>query len=80
MIGYSSPDSLAFKLCVYFARNPDEELECGDIRTKYGVDYRFRRLLKAALQNGLIAREDLGGQRSMYRPGPALLEIIGEKR
>lgn len=82
MIGYTRPDSMSFRLCVYFARNPDEELSTQDIRAKFGIrGLRICEQLRKAVANRLLElAEERAGKAYVYRAGPALLEMIGEKR
>jgi hypothetical protein len=78
MIGYCSPGGVVFKLCLYFARNPDEELWSEDLINKFGATYDLNNLLRSAKRNGLIKVEKRPGQRQhVYTAGPTLREMIG---
>lgn len=72
---------IAFRLAIFLARNPDEELLTEDLILKFDVQRTDNlRSLDAAVRSGLITRE--AGQRGrghqhVYRAGPALLALIG---
>lgn len=78
MIGYCSPESLGFRLCVFFAANPDEELLSEDLRIKFDAPKLAYRNIRASVKSGLIKCEGRGVN-SKYTAGPALLQLIGEK-
>lgn len=86
MIGYCSPTGLSFRVCVYFARNPDEELTTTDIEHKFGAarKYSTNGHLHSAVTNRLLAVRKVlglkGSKVNCYSAGPALLELIGERR
>ena len=76
-----NPLGLSFRVLLYFARNPDEELTAHDVSVKFSVDVEdVRPMLRRALESNWIAQSATGGGRgisSIYCSGPALLEMIG---
>ena len=70
-----------FLLCVFFAANPEEELQTSDIALKFGVTHRsVISGMTAAIRIGLIERTR-GSSRwrqSTYRAGPKLREMVGQ--
>lgn len=76
-----NPLGLSFRVLLYFARNPEEELTAHDVSVKFEVDVvDVRPMLRRALENEWIAQPVTGGGRgnsSVYCPGPALLQMIG---
>jgi hypothetical protein len=79
-----SVTSLAFRVILYFAVNPDEELLVTDIGKKYDEDPRqVRWKLRNAVAAQVLVRESVGpgrGKSSTYRAGPLLLRTLGIDR
>lgn len=75
--------SLAYRMTVFFARNPDEELTSADVVTKFGVESTsIHRSLSASVETGLLERVSSGagrGRLAIYSAGDELLKEIGEK-
>ena len=75
------PLSLAFRVAVFFARNPEEELTSSDVVQKFGVESTsVHRCLSSPVRLGLIERSSEGPGRtklSVYRAGPKLLHMVG---
>ena len=79
-------NSISFRLCVYFAANPEEELTSADIVTKFGmatktkeISNRLRKALDAEWLR-IVRREScpgFGRQRMVFGAGPELLKVIG---
>jgi hypothetical protein len=75
-------DSIALRVILYFAVNPDEELSTSDIYTKFDADpARVYSTLSYAVREKLLVRR--GGSRGrvllecVYAPGPELLRLLG---
>lgn len=75
------PLSLAFRVSVFFARNPDEELTSSDVVLKFGVEgTSVHRCLSSPVRLGLIERASAGpgrGKLVTYRAGERLLQMVG---
>ncbi len=73
--------SLALRVLIYFARNPDEELTSVDVAEKFGVDQReVHGRLSRAVRDGVFDRtcSSVGrGNACIYAAGDALLRMIG---
>jgi hypothetical protein len=78
-----SAGGLAFRMCLYFARNPDEELRTNDIATKFREAPRnLCTSLRHAVNGGWIDKNSGGvgrGNENTYKAGPRLLTLIGVK-
>jgi hypothetical protein len=75
------PGSITFRICIFFALNPDEELTTSDISEKTGgTTDAVTRAMRQARDNGMVSvgTEMLEGSRmNLYRAGPTLLAMIG---
>ncbi len=71
--------SVSFRTCIFFARNPDECLTSSDIAAKYDVPSNaVRPHLHYAVQTGLLRRENtLESHKYVYTAGPVLREMVG---
>ena len=80
---YSNLSSLPFRLALFYAVNPDEELSSGDVALKFGVPPRdVQKRLKNAVDQGIFACTAAGpgrGKQSVYTAGPVLLHMVGGK-
>jgi hypothetical protein len=74
-------DALAFRVALYFGRNPDEQLSTADIAVKFGVDAdNVRSQLRRAVECEVIAKRSVGpGHPAEYSAGPKLLTMIGTR-
>ena len=78
----SQPGSLSFRVCLFFAVNPDEELYSSDISAKFGgptTDVCKR--LQAAVDDGFLKRVAMRVEgeptRMAFTAGPALMAATG---
>ena len=72
--------SLPFRLCVYFATAPDEELSSADIALKFSDDIEsMNQRLKPAVDAGYLSSKPGGKANSprIYSAGPLLLRMLG---
>lgn len=70
--------SIAFRVCLFFARNPDEVLMTRDIADKYAVRREtVTRVLRPAVRRGYLQRSAKWGgyhhEEAVYSAGPALV-------
>lgn len=77
--------SLSYRVTLFFARHPDEELTCEDVVTKFsdaGVDIaNVYRHLQSNVTLGLLERERMTcAGAATYRAGATLLQEIGAAR
>lgn len=77
--------SLALRVVLFFARNPQEELTTSDIVEKFSAPNgsQVRMLLNRHVLDEMLARTELGAGRSrqnVYKAGRKLLVMIGEER
>jgi hypothetical protein len=74
-------NSLVFRLALFFAANPTEELTSEDVSVKFDVAMNgLHSRLSNAVRLGIFRRESSGPGRtrlSVYKPGDALLLMIG---
>lgn len=83
VIGSNTP-GLAFRVVLWFARNPDEELTSADISTKWqdlevrNVSSRLRKYRSDGILNCSASPERCksGAKELTWSAGPALLELI----
>ncbi len=69
--------SLSFRTCIFFARNPDEWLTSADVADKYGVPSNtVSQTLQYSVESGLLRRETVANK-SVYTAGPTLRELVG---
>ncbi len=76
--GKPSFASPSFRLCIFFALNPDEYLTSSDVAQKYGMTSNaVEPTLKSVVASGYVARtrSDLS-KRYIYSAGPALMEML----
>lgn len=70
-----------FRLCLFFTRNPEEELCTLDVAAKCGADPRnMHRILGPAVKSGWLARSlpvRGRGRQTTYSIGPTLRTLIG---
>ena len=78
--------SVAFRMCVFFALNPHEELNTSDVLAKFWGDKPLRRsaqdmrhAVQNSVKNGWLARESRRGRghQNTYSAGPKLLKEVG---
>ena len=79
-------NSIAFKVCMYFAANPDEELTSADIVEKFSmatgtkeISSRLNQAL-AAQWLAVVRHEtcgEFGRRRMVFGAGPVLKKLIG---
>jgi hypothetical protein len=73
-------ESVAFRACLFFARNPDEWLTSGDIASKWGITSKaVRPTLHYAVSKGYLAkhlRQD-SERLHIYTAGPTLRAMVG---
>lgn len=74
--------SLPFRVCVYFACAPDEELTSADIMQKFDMlELRHvNQQLRAVSDAGYLARKQVEkgpGSYIIYSAGPLLLRMLG---
>mgnify|MGYP003508504269 CR=1 FL=1 len=80
----SKTSSLAFKVVLYFARNPDEELTSADIAAKFtdnsvkDVSGRLRKYRAGGILNCVESdqRTRTGARALTWSAGPELLDMI----
>jgi hypothetical protein len=76
-----SAGGLAFRMCLYFAHNPDEELYTNDVAAKFReVPRNLTTSLRHAVRGGWLTKESRGpgrGNQIKYTAGPRLLTLIG---
>ena len=78
---------LPFRLCIYFACAPDEELTSKEVAEKFGtvvdgLNIRLREAVAAGYlrcQRGGGRAPDGRGQPSIYSAGPLLLRMLGRE-
>jgi hypothetical protein len=79
-----APYSLAWRVTMFFARNPEEELTSTDIVEKFGVPLaEVHGRLNRAVSDEMLSRTSSGpgrGRKTTYSAGRALLESIGERK
>lgn len=73
----ASVGSLAFKVCLFLALNPDEALSMRDTEIKFGSS-NARCTLRAAIKAGYL-RYWRDGQNGMVCAGPALFKLMGTR-
>jgi hypothetical protein len=76
--------SLPFRMALFFAVNPDEELSTADIALKFDADVRdVQKRLKNAVTHGIFSFKVAGpggrGRMAVYTAGPVLLHMVGGK-
>jgi hypothetical protein len=73
--------NIGFRLCLYFAANPDEVLSTKEIAERFGFEFsRIASNLAAATRAGYIVRVSRGNGKThtVFGPGPKLTELWGE--
>lgn len=70
-------DTLAFKVCSYFVREPFEELSTADIQLKFSefpgkADELLQEVVAAGLLNATRTRSKVAGMHLVYKAGPNL--------
>jgi len=80
-MNYPKPNSLAFRVSLFFAANPDEELNTDDVVVKFGVQIgSVYSSLSPYVHSGVLERTLNGpgrGKMAVYRAGMELLQAVG---
>ena len=69
--------SIPFRVCLYFACAPDEELTQSDLAIKFADGHFHPHQLKDAVDDGLLERAKRGPKDYVYTAGPLLLRMLG---
>jgi predicted ArsR family transcriptional regulator len=68
-----------FKVCIFFAANPDEELQTFDIADKFDISpMAVRNSLDHAVKQGMLSKSPQVKGSATYRAGPALRQMVGK--
>lgn len=81
MSGAMHVGGVSFRLCLFFAANPEEWLTSDDIAKKFGTSKEnVWQSLRSAVRLGWLlkdAKTRAGNEPNVYRPGPNLRQAIG---
>lgn len=78
--------SVPFRMCLFFALNPDESLSTGDVASKYDVEFgSVPSTLANVSKSGWLSKKvpraqaRCRGEQATYGAGPELLKMLGRE-